>query len=162
MTRSSLKLLYHVTQKSFHVLENICTSSGNSMRQCYKDVMYSVCMEQKLISIANSVYEDVGPGYSESVYHRAFEVYLREQMIPYETERILPITVHGHVIGSLRADLIVDKSCIIELKAVSKLSESAKMQTKNYIKLSGISRALLINFPHESDVLVPQILRFGD
>ena len=119
-------------------------------------------MERVLVEIANTIYEDIGPGYSECVYHRAFEVCLREKMIPYETERILPIMFHGHVIGSLRADLIVDKSCIVELKAVSKLSESAKIQTKKYIKLTGIPCALLINFPHESDVLVPQILRFGD
>jgi GxxExxY protein len=119
-------------------------------------------MDQELIDIAKTIYESVGPGYSESVYHRAFEVCLREKCILYETERILPIKFHDHVIGSLRADLIVDNACIIELKAVSKLSESAKIQTKNYIKLTGISRALLINFPHESDVLVPQVLRFGD
>jgi len=117
-------------------------------------------MEQQLVEIANTIYENVGPGYSESVYHRAFEVYLRKYNIPYETERILPIVLEGHTIGSLRADLIVDNSYIIELKAVSKLSESAKIQTKNYIKLTGISNALLINFPHDSDVLVPHILKF--
>ena len=117
-------------------------------------------MDHELIEIANTIYESVGPGYSESVYHRAFEVCLRKKCIPYETECVLPIIFDGHTIGSLRVDLIVDKTYIIELKAVSKLTESAKIQTKNYIKLTGISNALLINFPHDSDVLVPHILKF--
>ena len=119
-------------------------------------------MNDQMISIAASIYEDIGPGYSESVYHRAFEVCLREKCIPYETERILPIVFHGHTIGNLRIDLLVNNDCIIELKAVSKLSDSAKIQTKNYIKLTGIPRALLINFPQDSDTKLPHVLKFGE
>jgi len=96
------------------------------------------------------------------VYHRAFEVLLRQGGAPYETERIVPIVIENHTIGNLRIDLLVDGRCIVELKAIAKLNDAAKIQTRNYLKLTGLTEALLINFPQ---VLAgsphPEILQFG-
>jgi GxxExxY protein len=108
--------------------------------------------------MALKIYENLGPGYSESVYHRAFEVLLRKNGVPYETERIVPIVFEGHTIGNLRVDLIVNGTCIVELKAIAKLNESAKIQTKNYMRLTGLTNALLVNFPPGG----PEILQFGE
>ena len=108
--------------------------------------------------IANKIYASLGPGYSESVYHRAFEVLLRKDGIPYETERIVPIVFEGHTIGNLRIDLIVNGTCIVELKAIAKLNEAAKIQTRNYMKLTGLTKAFLINFPLNGNQ--PEILAF--
>ena len=58
--------------------------------------------------LCNRVFEELGPGYSERVYHNALEVLLRQRGIPYETERIIPIVFQGHTIGNLRGDLIVN------------------------------------------------------
>ena len=110
---------------------------------------------------ANQIYESLGPGYSESVYHRAFEVLLRREGIQYETERIVPIVFEGHTIGNLRIDLIVDGTIIVELKAIAKLNEAAKIQAKNYLKLTGLPKAVLINFPQSLNPgLQPEILAF--
>jgi GxxExxY protein len=115
---------------------------------------------ERLESMASKIYENLGAGYNECVYHRAFEVLLRQECIPYETERIVPIVFEGHAIGNLRVDLIVENECIVELKALAKLNESAKTQTKNYMKLTGLTRALLVNFPQGSSER-PEILQFG-
>ena len=48
-------------------------------------------MESLVHSIAEHIYKKLGAGYSERVYHNAFEVMLREKNIPYESERIVPI-----------------------------------------------------------------------
>ena len=110
--------------------------------------------------IANKIYRSLGAGYSECVYHRAFEVSLRALGIPYETERIVPIVFEGHTIGNLRIDLIVDGKIIVELKAIAKLNDAAKIQTRNYMKLTGLTRAFLVNFPqtlsvdHQPEILV--------
>mgnify|MGYP000607183810 CR=1 FL=1 len=53
---------------------------------------------------AREIYSDLGPGYSERVYHNAMEVLLRERGIPYESERVVLIKFKGHVIGNLRID----------------------------------------------------------
>ena len=111
--------------------------------------------------MANTIYDSLGPGYSESVYHRAFEVLLRKSGIPYETERIIPIVFEEHTIGNLRIDLIVNKTCIVELKAIAKLNDAAKIQTKNYLKLTGLPGALLVNFTQVLHSTRPEIQQFG-
>ena len=97
--------------------------------------------------LCNQVYRELGPGYSERIYHNAMEVLLRKNGIPYETERIIPVVFEGHTIGNLRGDLIVDKNMIVELKAIKSLGPQNTIQAKNYIKLTGIPRAILVNFP---------------
>ena len=97
--------------------------------------------------LCNQVFNELGPGYSERVYHNALEVLLRKNNIPYETERIIPIVFQGHTIGNLRGDIIIDGKIIVELKAVKSLNSQNTTQARNYIKLTGIPRALLVNFP---------------
>lgn len=104
-------------------------------------------MEQLIRSIADHIYKKLGAGYSERVYHNAFEVMLREKNIPYESERIVPIIFEGHVIGNLRADLIIDGKAVIELKAVKSTSSVMIEQLENYLELTGLSEGYLINFP---------------
>lgn len=96
--------------------------------------------------IARDIYTEMGPGHSESVYHRAFEVYLRDLLLPYETERILPIVFRGRTIGNFRCDLIVDHSIIVELKSISKLRAQEHQQINNYMKLLEGHDGILINF----------------
>ena len=104
-------------------------------------------MESKLRQIAEGIWTALGPGYSESVYHRAFEVALRSHQIPYETERIVPIFFAGQNIGNVRADLVVNNKWVLELKSVSRLNEAYRIQTQNYLKLLDLEVGHLINFP---------------
>ena len=103
-----------------------------------------------VVQIAKHVYKTLGSGYSERVYHNAMEVMLRKNSIQYETERIVPIEFEGHTIGNIRADLIVENTIIVELKSVNKLTSAMRTQALNYLKLTGLHRALLINFPQSS------------
>lgn len=104
-------------------------------------------MSSYIKSICNKVYTSLGPGYSERVYHNALEVLLRKNNIKYETEKIIPIVFEQHTIGNLRADLIVDDSIIVECKAIKSLSPQMKYQALNYIRLTGIPQAVMVNFP---------------
>jgi len=107
-------------------------------------ILYQVMDVEEL---ATCIYDTLGPGYSERVYHNAMEIVLRERNIPYESERVIPILFHGHVIGNLRSDIVIDKSIILEFKVVKSLSEHAEIQGYNYLRLTGIRTAYLINFP---------------
>jgi len=104
-------------------------------------------MENCLHRIAEDIWSSLGPGYSESVYHCAFEVALRDMQIPYETERIVPVFYQGQNVGHVRADLIIDRRIVIELKSVSRLNETYRIQTSNYLRLLGLDLGYLINFP---------------
>jgi len=49
--------------------------------------------------MVRDVYSELGPGYSERVYHNAMEVILREKKVPYESERHILVNFRGHVVG---------------------------------------------------------------
>ena len=101
----------------------------------------------RCIELAKDIWESLGPGYSERVYHNAFEIALREEGLSYESERILPVTFRGHNVGNLRADLIVSGKFILELKSTSRLKDEFRNQIRNYMKLTGLKAGVLINFP---------------
>tara|TARA_Y100000389_G_C17413604_1_gene492363 strand:- start:19 stop:369 length:351 start_codon:yes stop_codon:yes gene_type:complete len=96
---------------------------------------------------AQHVYKVLGPGFSEKIYHNAMEVVLRKNGIHYETERIVPIVFEGHTIGNLRADLILNNKTVLELKSVKTVNDVMVTQAQNYLKLTGLPEAYLINFP---------------
>lgn len=100
-----------------------------------------------IVEYANTIYDTLGPGYSERVYHNAMEVMLRHNKVPYETERIITIDFMGHTIGSLRADLIVDGAIVVELKATKTLNDTNRVQLNKYLELLQIEQGVLINFP---------------
>ena len=104
-------------------------------------------MEERLRTISDDIWTSLGPGYSESVYHCAFEVALRKRNMPYETERIVPVYYKDQNVGHVRADLIIERKTVVELKSVSKLNETYRIQTRNYLTLLGLSQGYLINFP---------------
>ena len=104
-------------------------------------------MEGILRTIAEDIWVSLGPGYSESVYHCAFEVALRDRLIPYETERIVPVFYGGQNVGHVRADLIIDRRFVVELKSVGRLNETYRIQTRNYLNLLGLHVGFLMNFP---------------
>ena len=97
-------------------------------------------------TLAKEVYT-LGAGYSECVYHNGMEVLLRKAGVPYETERIVPITFQGHVIGNVRADIIVNNEIVLEFKTIRALSDQNEIQARNYLNLTGLKKAYLINFP---------------
>lgn len=97
--------------------------------------------------LAKKIYHDLGPGYSERVYHNAMEVILRKNGIQYESERIVPIPFEGHLIGNLRADMILENHTVLEFKTIKTLTEQAELQALNYLHLTGLEIAYLINFP---------------
>jgi GxxExxY protein len=106
----------------------------------------------------NEIYTVLGPGFSERVYHNAMEVMLRERGVSYETERIIPIFFKGHNIGNLRADIIIERTIVVELKSVKTLTDAMVSQARNYLKLLNLSEAYLVNFPPTLSV-GPEVIR---
>lgn len=105
-------------------------------------------MKNHVRSVAIRVWQSLGPGFSERVYHNAMEVGLRKIGVPYQTERIVPIMFDDHAIGNIRADLIVDSCIIVELKSVKALKDEHRIQTRMYMRLLGLPDGILINFPN--------------
>ena len=99
-----------------------------------------------VINIAHEVRRHLVAGYLESVYKKALLIELREAGLEVEDEVELPVLYKGHVIGDFRADIIVEGSVIIELKAVAHLLPAHEIQLVNYLTIAKIDNGLLINF----------------
>ena len=104
-------------------------------------------MKWDIDAYAREIYCQLGPGYSERVYHNAMEVLLREKGISYESERIIPISFKGHVIGNLRADIIINNETVLEFKTIKTLNDAVELQGRNYLHLTGLKTAYLVNYP---------------
>ena len=116
-------------------------------------------MDSTLRAVAEHIWAALGPGYSESVYHCAFEVALRDRQVPYETERIVPVFYLGQNVGNVRADLIIDRKAVVELKSVARLNEQYRIQTRNYLSLLDLNQGYLINFPDRNGPLEFEAVR---
>ena len=106
-------------------------------------------MENQIVikTVASEVYELIGHGSLEKHYQDAFKIGLQHYGLKFECERILPVMYHGYATGQyLKMDLVVDQSIILELKSVKKLTEENKQQLARYMRVSGISNGILINF----------------
>ena len=97
------------------------------------------------------VHRVLGSGLLEAVYQEALAIEFESQKIQYVQEQELVIEYKGRTLDKkYRADFICFDEIIIELKAVSELTDVHLAQTINYLKITGNKLALLINFGCES------------
>jgi GxxExxY protein len=99
-----------------------------------------------VIGAAIEVHRLLGPGFLESVYEEALCVELAAREIPFERQKEINVIYKGHQIGRQRVDLLVGQALIVELKTVEELAEIHKAQVISYLKATGLSLGLLINF----------------
>ena len=99
------------------------------------------------LDIAFKVHTALGPGLFESVYENIICYELSKQNIPYENQVKVPIWYDNKKFeNGFRADIILDRKVIIELKSVECLNDVHKKQLLTYLKLTGLKLGLLINF----------------
>ena len=81
------------------------------------------------------------------MYQEAFSIELAERMIPFSREVEIPIFYKGRVLRTCyRSDFICHHSIVVELKAISKLSEIETAQVLNYLRATRFQKGLLFNF----------------
>lgn len=107
-------------------------------------------MFEKYKELAKDIYNELGIGYDECIYHKAFEVALRINKIDYESKCIIPVLYKGYNVGQQEIDLIIrvpEDNVILELKAIeTNLMDDQKAQLHRYLKLLKSNNGLLINF----------------
>ena len=101
------------------------------------------------IIIEESIYvhRNVGPGLFESVYEELLSFRLIKRGLKIERQRAVPVIFEEVIMDiGFRADLIVENKVLVEIKSVESLANIASVQTLTYLRFSGISIGLLINF----------------
>lgn len=109
-----------------------------------------VLIPQELIDIILTqfyrIYNDLGYGFLERVYQNALYFALVDAGLKCEAEKPIKIYHDGRVVGDYRADLLVEDSVILELKACEELNPSHEAQLINYLKSTKIEVGYLLNF----------------
>ena len=100
----------------------------------------------RIIGAAIEVHRHLGPGFLESIYHRALCIELRERALPFELKRRVKIEYKGHALAHHELDLIVDACVVVEVKAVSQLEEIHSAQLIAYLRSMSLRAGLLMNF----------------
>lgn len=108
----------------------------------------------QIIGAAIEVHRALGPGFLETVYEQALAVEMNIRGIPFIQQYPVSINYKGKAVGEGRLDFLAGSCLVVELKAVETLLPVHKAQVISYLKTTGLSLGLLINFNVE-------ILRHG-
>jgi GxxExxY protein len=100
----------------------------------------------RIIRVFYDVYNELGHGFTEPVYHKAMELALRQAALAVEARAKLPVYFRGIEIGVYEADVVVENLVILELKAVKVLEPAHEAQLLHYLKSTRIELGLLLNF----------------
>lgn len=103
-------------------------------------------LTERIIGAAIEVHRHLGPGLLESIYEQALEVELQLRGITCRRQVEVDVVYKEHVIKGQKIDMIVADEVIVEVKSLSKLPDVATAQLLSYLKSTGISRGLLLNF----------------
>ena len=102
----------------------------------------------KLIGACMQVQNTLGYGFLEIIYKDAMEVEFINNVIPYKREQKLEINYKGKILPhQFYTDFTVDEKIIVEVKSCEKgITSEHIAQTLNYLRVSGFSVALIVNF----------------
>ena len=116
-------------------------------------------LTEQVIGCAIEVHRALGPGLLEAVYEECLCHELHENGLGFQRQIPVPVTYKAvNLETGFRADLVIEKELLIEIKAVERLLPVHQAQVLTYLKLSGIPKGLLLNF--NTRVLKDGIRRF--
>ncbi len=99
-------------------------------------------MNAAIFEVSNTL----GAGFLEKVYQRALLKELNLRGIPATAEASFAINYKGHPVGEYFADILVEGELVVELKSVERLASEHTAQCLNYLRASGRTLCLLVNF----------------
>jgi GxxExxY protein len=99
-----------------------------------------------ILEACNDVSNELGAGFVETVYEQA--VFVALQARGFKVEKQKPITVYyrGQAVGLFFADLFVNDTVLVEVKALAALTPETLVEMHNQLKATGVDVGLIVNF----------------
>lgn len=118
----------------------------------YKELSYAIA------GCFYKVYNSLGPGHKEDIYHKALEVEFKNKNIKFNSQERIRIKYENKDIGVYQPDFAVEQKIIIELKSVLLMPKVFERQLYYYLKASGHRLGYLVNFGSDKLSIVRRIL----
>ena len=105
----------------------------------------------KIIGACMEVHRELGFGFKEIIYKDALEIEFKSLEIPYQREKLYKIEYKGKILPRrYPADFVIYDSIILEVKVMPMIINNFVLQTRNYLKASGIRLGIIANFGESS------------
>jgi GxxExxY protein len=102
---------------------------------------------RRVVSAAEEVHRELGPGLPAHVYRVALAAELRRRGVPFAEGKTVPIRYRGLVLTTgLQLDLVVGGELIVDVRSVERITEWHRAQLLTHLRFSGRTRGLLLNF----------------
>lgn len=106
----------------------------------------------KIISAFYTVYNKLGFGFLEKVYQNSMLIELQKQGLVCHPQKKIIVYYDNTMVGEYYADIIVNNSVILELKASEILVPENECQLVNYLRATDIEVGLLLNFGKKPEI----------
>ena len=103
-------------------------------------------LSERVIGAIFEVSNTLGAGFFEKVYERALVKELRLRGLRAEAQAPMEVSYKGENVGIYLADIVVEDELVVELKCADRLAAEHTAQCLNYLRASGRSVCLLVNF----------------
>ncbi len=109
-------------------------------------------LTEAIIKCFYEVYNELGYGFLERVYELSMMIHLEECGLSASRQRPIEVHYHGLLVGHYVADILVEDSVLIEIKAVERLAPEHEYQLINYLRATDVEVGLLLNFGRRPEV----------
>jgi GxxExxY protein len=107
---------------------------------------------EQIIGCAFKVANTLGSGFAEKMYENAMAHELKKSGLEVRQQWPISVVYDGIIVGEYVADLFVEATVLVELKAVRGIDDAHMAQCLNYLSATGVTICLLINFGKRVEV----------
>ncbi len=116
-----------------------------------KDYPYKE-LTQEIIGAAYEVHNELGSGFVEKVYENALAFELRNKGFSIDQQKPVTVSYKGVTAGDFIADLVINNTILLEIKAVRSITKEFEAKLLHYLKSTGLPVGLIINFSESVQV----------
>lgn len=106
----------------------------------YEDLTY------KIRAVIFEVYNILGPGFKENIYHNALLDELEKSGLHYEEKKKIRIVYKNNEVGTYEPDFVIEGKVIVEIKSVEVMLKVFEKQLYSYLKATKYRVGILVNF----------------
>ncbi len=114
--------------------------NANERELIYKDEVFGI------ISCALDISNGLGHGLNEKIYENSLVVEFSHRKMPFLQQPRYPVNWREVKVGEFIPDLIAHGQIIVETKTIERITDLERGQVLNYLRITGLSLGLIINF----------------